>query len=552
MKGLFTLLMLSFCGLAFSQNTVGLISYTPESSEDGYNLVFPHGQGNVYLLDNCGELVNVWEDDTYKPGNDVLLAPSGLLYVLKGLNNLSNLELHAGGGGEKFEVRDWDNNLVFTYTYNDSEKRLHHDMALLPNGNALLIAWERVDSVTAVAMGRDPELIGEGELWPEHIIEVNPFVTDTDTIVWEWHAWDHLVQDFDPSKPNFGVISENPNRINVNYLGSSGGMADWMHANTLDYHPGLDQIMMSVPTFSEIWVIDHSTTTAEAAGSTGGNSGKGGDLLYRWGNPEAYDAGTEEDRTLFYQHDSHWLDLGLEPGDPNYGKIGVFNNRVNVDFSTVNIFTPEYDEVSGEYPLTNGTFGPVDFDFTFVTQPNPSDLYSNILSGMQQLKNGNILVTIGRAGRAIEVTPAGEIVWDYVVPIYTGGPVQQGFEIPYSGNLTWKMERYATDFPGFDGKDLTPDGFIELQPDEIFCNLILSDDEPFSLKTTRVFPNPAQDVLHVENGKGEYQIVDVMGHTIQRGIIIDSDLMDIKIGNLVPGIYFIQTEGGITERFVKE
>jgi len=45
-------------------------------------------------------------------------------------------------------------------------------------------------------------------------------------------------------------------------------------------------------------VIDHSTTTAQAAGHSGGTYGKGGDLLYRWGNPNAYQHGTAADESF--------------------------------------------------------------------------------------------------------------------------------------------------------------------------------------------------------------------------------------------------------------
>ena len=70
---------------------------------------------------------------------------------------------------------------------------------------------------------------------------------------------------------------------------------------------------MSVCAFSEFWIIDHGTTTAQAAGHTGGRRGRGGDLLYRWGNPRAYRAGTKADRKLFAQHNAHWIPKGL-PG----------------------------------------------------------------------------------------------------------------------------------------------------------------------------------------------------------------------------------------------
>ena len=100
-------------------------------------------------------------------------------------------------------------------------------------------------------------------------------------------------------------MAKHPELIDLNFrLSQVSGSAyepssDWMHSNGIDYNPELDQIVLSARNFSEVWIIDHSTTTAEAAGHGGGKSGKGGDLLYRWGNPRAWRTGTRDDQQLF-------------------------------------------------------------------------------------------------------------------------------------------------------------------------------------------------------------------------------------------------------------
>jgi hypothetical protein len=178
------------------------------------------------------------------------------------------------------------------------------------------------------------------------------------------------------------------------------------------YNAELDQIALTVHAFSEVWIIDHSTTTAEAATSKGGRSGKGGDLLYRWGNPGAYRAGTVKKQTLFSPHYSHWIPKGC----PGAGHLILFNNglrRPDGMYSSVEELVLPVDE-KGRYSRKAGTtFGPEKPVWSY-TAPKKTDFFSMIISGAKRLPNGNTLVCSGVSGIVFEVTPQKEVVWKYV------------------------------------------------------------------------------------------------------------------------------------------
>ena len=70
--------------------------------------------------------------------------------------------------------------------------------------------------------------MNDNELWPTYIVEVEPIGFDSINIVWEWHLWDHLVQDYDSTKQNYGVVSDNPHLLDVNFY-SGNGKNDWIH-----------------------------------------------------------------------------------------------------------------------------------------------------------------------------------------------------------------------------------------------------------------------------------------------------------------------------------
>ena len=372
-------------------------------SFEGYNLLSSLNSKTAYLMDNSGNFVHSWDAD-YTPGNAMYLLENGeLLHT----GNVRNTSFNVGGAGGIVQMIDWYGNVTWEYEYSGTTHLQHHDVEILPNGNVLMIAWQHKSESEALAAGRNPLLLRDGELWPDSVIEVEPTGPNTGRIVWEWHVWDHLVQDYDSSKLNHGVVADHPERIDLNYV--MNGSADWNHTNSIDYNAELDQILLSVHNFSEIWVIDHSTSTAEAAGHSGGDSGMGGDLLYRWGNPQTYDAGTAADQQLFVQHDAEWIEDGI----PGEGNILIFNNgsgRPGGNYSSVDeIATPVTPD--GSYTLISGSaYGP-DGPLWIYTADNPTDFYARNISGQQRLPNGNTLICDGPNSYFFEVTSSGDTLW---------------------------------------------------------------------------------------------------------------------------------------------
>lgn len=528
----------------YAQKTVGLLTYDDTAFQPGYNLMFPHNQSSVYLLDNCGRVVNSWEQPSdRRPGNSVELMENGDIIFASRPADFSADRIWAGGGGMYVARHTWDNIPVWEYALNDSMNRLHHDIVVMPNGNVLAIAWEVIEIAGMLQAGRDTAAIPTTELWPDWILELEPDGNGGANIVWEWHAWDHLIQDFDANGDNFGVVADHPERIDVNYYDSSPAIEDWHHSNAIDYNPTLDQIALSVPAFNEIWIIDHSTTTAEAAGTTGGNSGRGGDLLYRWGNPAAYQMGDSTTQQLFFQHDVQWIDDHLDSTVADFGKIGVFNNRVGSDFSTVNIINQPWDASTSSYTMSSGVFLPTGFDWTYSTTP-PQDMWSTGLSGLQRLPNGNTLILIGRFGRAIEITPNENIVWEYKQPLVQGNAASQGDTLNVNQNLTFRMDRYMPDYPAFANRTLVSGDYLEVNPDTTICTLPVVAADDVVERAVTMYPNPTTGWLSLQRETGRpatVEVYDVVGHRVRQAEISGLN-PKIDLRGLQRGIYFVRLD----------
>ncbi len=542
MKKIILILCCCFSIPCFAQ-TVGLFQ-NDSLAYNGYTLFAPLTSTNTYLIDNCGYMVNTWSSN-YRPGELAYLLENGNLLRACRINSPI---FNGGGTGGRIEMHDWDNNLVWSYEYTSSTYHAHHDLEYLPNGNILVLAWEYRSNTEAIDAGRSPSLLNNG-LWPSRVVELEPVGTNDANIVWMWQLWDHLVQDIDSTKANYGVVPDHPELVNINYTGpNTGGPGggntdeDWQHCNSIDYHPELDQIIINSRNFSEFWIIDHSTTTAEAAGHTGGNSGKGGDVLYRWGNPEAYGRGTSADRKLFRQHDSHWITEGL----PDEGKIIIFNNgagRPAGSYSSIDVITPPMDSM-GNYMLDDpNAYGPEDLFWTYTATPTNS-FFSYYISGAERLPNGNTLICEGATGRFFEVDMDGNTHWEYINPVTFGGPISQGGQTN-GQNSVFRAYRYAPDYPAFDGVNLIPGDPIELNPLPYDCeiyDILIPVENLTTTNDIRVYPNPVSSQLNISNDNGEpVQIViyNTMGQSFYRQSLT-TQTTELDINQLQKGIYFIQ------------
>ncbi len=459
------LLWLSLGCLACEQMSSG------SSGQPGFILYSPLLSTTTYLIDKQGQVVHTWQSDT-PPGASVYLLDTG--HLLRCGRQPDLPDFSAGGEGGRIQELTWEGELVWDFVYASSERRQHHDIEPLPSGNVLLIAWERKSTEEALQAGRRPELLSEAGLWPDSIVEVRPRRPEGGEIVWEWHLWDHLIQDYDPERDNFGSVAAHPELVDINgtrppqpdsptllerlkalgYLAAGATardrQADFTHTNSIAYNPRLDQIALSVPTFNEIWILDHGTTTEEAAGHVGGRAGRGGDLLYRWGNPRTYRRGTPEDQRLFGQHDARWVPVGY----PGAGNLMVLDNgagRPRGRFSRVLEIVPPVDR-QGRYALdAGGRFGPQEAAWTY-TAPDRESFFAEFISGAHRLPNGNTLISSGPKGRLFEVTAKGETVWTFDNPFSGDAPNPHG-DPPFS---LFRATLVAPEHRALAGRDLRP------------------------------------------------------------------------------------------------
>jgi hypothetical protein len=375
-------------------------SWGPCPQAEEWSLVTALGGTTTIALDAGGNTVKTWTGAANGASVGYLRPDGSLVRPCV----YASGALIAGGRGGRIQIFNPAGVLTNDLIVATATTQQHHDIRPMPNGNILCLVWDQRTVAEQTAAGRQSV---NGLLWSEQILEIRPTGMSTYEVVWQWKAWDHLIQDVAPTAANFGVVADHPELLDVNFSTATTPV-DWIHLNSIDYNPVRDEIVISSRSWSEVWVIDHSTTSAQAASHSGGARGRGGDILYRWGNPLAYRRGGSAERDLFVCHSATWVPVGL----PGAHDILIFNNGDRPgaanDWSQVVQVAPARS-ASGDYLVpVSGEFSPPSPSWS---HGSPGGFYGGATQcGAFRTLDNTTLIMLTNSGTLFEVNAAGATV----------------------------------------------------------------------------------------------------------------------------------------------
>jgi hypothetical protein len=483
----------------------GVLQYDKNKSYGGYTLWSSTNAGNTrsYLMDMEGYVVHEWKTDYVVALHEQLLANGNIVRQQKpwagqaaadavvpvpkyGPVKLQQQTYNGAyitvGGGHAglLQEFDWDGNLVWEYERNTSTSVSHHTFTRHPTaGTTLILGWEYKSRDEAIAQGRNPATVGPRGMWPDYITEIN---NATKAVVWEFHVWDNLIQNFDSTKPHYGQPKDNLDKFDINWIcagaATETGIPDWTHWNTANYNMNnANQIAANSRHWGESYIIDRGT----------GGKGK---LIWRFGNPSAYGMGVAP----YYQQDGTQLDWGphhahfIDPGLPGAGNMLILDNGWNRPAGNrtrtieVDVTKPSNGTALVSYSAlgTTTTF-PNLHPGTIVWQyfsGTPNSLYSASQCSNQRLPNGNTVITSTQStGHIIEVTKGEQntagnwvnklVVWEFIIPILFDSDAGNGYGVYQTDTLPsiHRSIRYGVDYAGLQGRDLSRKYHISSQPE---------------------------------------------------------------------------------------
>jgi hypothetical protein len=529
---------------------------------DGLTLYSNQNSPVGYLLDTSSTVVKTWTF-TGNTGYSTHMMPGGTIF--RSVMNPGNA-LMGGGITGRIQKTDYNGTVLWDYVYSSGTYCLHHDHCPLPNGNVLVISYDVKTASDVAAAGGTLT----SSVWSEKIMELQPVGTNSAIVVWEWKLWDHLVQNADPNKPNYqSSIVNNPQLMHINYMLKK----DWVHMNGIDYNPMLDQIVLSSHALNEWYIIDHSTTTAQAASHTGGIGGKGGDFLYRWGNPAAYNASGST--ILNVTHDAHWI-----PEDcPRAGNLSGINNRGAITTTTKTtadqVIIPR---VNYNYTISPGTaYAPSSY-----IKRTVGTGYTTNMGSVQEFPNGNQLICLATVGTIYEVDSLGNTLWSKS----TGGntPQSRRYSQCYISNpapsqpvvtanssslvsstassYQWYMNGTAISGATLQSIAPTVNGIYLVRTTDAFgCvyaysagySYTLASPPPPPVETglntievfeVTAFPNPTNGILNIASSADPGSLTVTVSDNTGRTVLGGSGTNTIDLSVLAEGLYFVSISNG--------
>ncbi len=484
----------------------GVIQYNQDKAYPGYVVFAMTGAGNTksYLIDLEGYVVHEWKTDYVAALHEQILSNGNLIRQQKPWQGQTAADavvpvpkygqvklqqqkypfttgayISVGGGhAGLLQEFDWDGNLVWEYERNTSTSVSHHTFTRHPTaGTTLILGWEYKSQAECIAQGRNPATVGPRGLWPDYITEIN---NATKAVIWEYHVWDNLVQNFDSTKPNYGDPKTNQDKFDLNWIcdgaATETGIPDWTHWNTANYDmtAGSTRIIANSRHWGESYIIDRGT----------GGKGK---LIWRFGNPSAYGMGVAPS----YQNDGTQLDWGphhahiIDPGLPGAGNMLILDNgwnrpagnrtrtiEVDITKSSSTSARVGFSATGTLTPFANINPGSIVWQFFSNT---PNSYYSASQCANQRLPNANTFLTSTQSGHLFQVTKgernsAGnwvnkQIVWEFISPVFTDSSTSNGvFQTDTVGSIH-RATHYGVDYAGLQGRDLSRQYHISGQPE---------------------------------------------------------------------------------------
>lgn len=393
----------------------GTTIFKPDKCWNGYTLFEAPGRGAM-LIDMNGRVVRHWKD---LQGFPVKILPGGSVIGTRGERDVR----------QSYQDRidlvqcDWDGNIEWVLNRNElindpgiEEQwmlRQHHDFQREGNPVGYYVPgmeMKKTGGKTLVLTHTElyQKKISAQRLLDDCLIEFD----ENGNKLWEWKASDHFAE-FDFSETAKNALYRDPNT----QPSGPEGQGDWMHINTASYlGPNRyfdagdnrfdpENIIMDSREASILFIISHKT----------------GKVVWQIGPDYTKTSELRIMGPIIGPHNAHMIPRGL----PGEGNILVFDNggwsgygapgqtsktglkSMIRDYSRVLEIDPVTLKVVWQFDTAKLGLG-LPFHFHY--------FYSPLVSNAQRLENGNTLICEGTCGRFLEVTPQGEIVWEYVSP----------------------------------------------------------------------------------------------------------------------------------------